>query len=71
MENDLSCNFAVQNHGTSRTIVKGALRVDWDVGGCWLNTLEKKTSLYADNMLLYLADADSSRFWDFLGFKVN
>lgn len=33
---------------------------DVAVKGYWINTLEEKTSLYADNMLLYLADADVS-----------
>lgn len=50
------------------------------VKGCWINTLEEKNSLYADDILLYLADADGPltnalgiilRFGACFGFKVN
>lgn len=36
------------------------IRADTTVKGCRLNDLEEKTSLYADDMLLYLADARGS-----------
>lgn len=32
------------------------LRADREVKGGWINTMEEKTSLYADDILLYLAE---------------
>ena len=56
------------------------LRSDVGIKGCSINDREEKTSLYADDMLLYLADAGSSLtsaldrisgFGVYSGFKVN
>lgn len=56
------------------------LRVDKDIRGCSINAVEKNTSLYADDMLLYLAEAEGSLttaldrisgFGRYSGFKVN
>lgn len=56
------------------------LRADEGIKGCRVNALEEKTSLYADDMLIYLAEAEGSLtnaldrisgFGRYSGFKVN
>lgn len=56
------------------------IRRDMQVQGCQINDLVEKMSLYAYDMLLYLADSSDSlittlliitKLWSFSGFKVN